>query len=95
MLLKEIGRFEKEGNVAEAARYSVEYHKKYALSVVPLVFAILGLALMLGGRRDSRQSAFGLAIAVIFVYYILARLGEQAGDIARAPIRSRGVGGQS
>lgn len=85
MLLKEIGRFEKEGNLAEAARYSVEYHKKYALSVVPLVFAIMGLALMLGGRRDSRQSAFGLAIAVIFVYYILARLGEQAGDIRALP----------
>jgi LPS export ABC transporter permease LptG/LPS export ABC transporter permease LptF len=85
MLLKEIARFEKAGNVAEAARYSVEYHKKYALSVVPLVFAILGLALMLGGRRDSRQSAFGLAIAVIFVYYILARLGEQAGDTRALP----------
>jgi LPS export ABC transporter permease LptG len=53
--------------------------------VVPLVFAIMGLALMLGGRRDSRQSAFGLAIAVIFVYYILARLGEQAGDIRALP----------
>lgn len=85
MLLKEIARFEKEGNDAEAARYSVEYHKKYALSVVPLVFAIMGLALMLGGRRDSKQSAFGLAIAVIFVYYILARLGEQAGDTRALP----------
>jgi len=80
MLLTNIARFEKEGNLAEAARYLVEYHKKYALSVVPLVFAVLGLALMLGGRRDSKQSAFGLAIAVIFVYYVLARLGEQAGD---------------
>ena len=85
MLLTHIAQFEREGNIAEAARYSVEYHKKYALSVVPLVFAILGLALMLGGRRDSRQSAFGLAIAVIFVYYILARLGEQAGDTRAMP----------
>ena len=85
MLLTQIARFEKEGNLAEAARYSVEYHKKYALSVVPLVFAILGLALMLGGRRDSRQSAFGLSIAVIFVYYVLSRLGEQAGDTRALP----------
>jgi LPS export ABC transporter permease LptG/LPS export ABC transporter permease LptF len=85
MLLTEIARFQREGNVAEVARYSVEYHKKYALSVVPLVFAVLGLALMLGGRRDSRQSAFGLAIAVIFAYYVLARLGEQAGDTRALP----------
>ncbi len=85
MLLTEIARFERDGNAAEAARYSVEYHKKYALSVVPLVFAVLGLALMLGGRRDSKSSAFGLAVAVIFVYYILARLGEQAGDTRTLP----------
>ena len=85
MLVKEIARFEKEGNFAEAARYAVEYHKKYALSVVPLVFAVMGLALMLGGRRDSKQSAFGLAIAVIFAYYILERLGEQAGDTGALP----------
>ena len=85
MLLVEIARFEREGNPAEAARYAVEYHKKYALSVVPLVFAVLGLALMLGGRRDSKSSAFGLAIAVIFLYYILARLGEQAGDTRFMP----------
>lgn len=85
MLLSEIARFQREGNIAEVARYSVEYHKKYALSVVPLVFAVLGLALMLGGRRDSRSSAFGLAIAVIFTYYVLARLGEQAGDTRVMP----------
>jgi LPS export ABC transporter permease LptG/LPS export ABC transporter permease LptF len=85
MLKREIARFEKEGNVGEAARYSVEFYKKYSLSVVPLVFAVLGLALMLGGRRDSKQSAFGLAIAVIFVYYVLARLGEQAGDTRALP----------
>jgi LPS export ABC transporter permease LptG len=85
MLLAGIARLEKEGNVAEAARYSVEYHKKYALSVVPMVFAVLGLALMLGGRRDSKSSAFGLAVAVIFVYYVLARLGEQAGDTRSLP----------
>ena len=79
MLLSEIARFERQGNIAEAARYSVEYHKMYSLSIVPLLFAVLGLALMLGGRRDSRSSAFGLAIGVIFAYYVLARLGEQMG----------------
>lgn len=85
MLLDQIAKFEREGNEAEAARYSVEYHKKYALSVVPLVFGVLGLALMLGGRRDSRSSAFGLAIGVIFAYYVVARLGEQAGDTRVLP----------
>lgn len=85
MLTTEIARFEKLGNLAEAARYLVEYHKKFALAAVPVIFSVLGLALMLGGRRDSKSSAFGLSIMVFFLYYILARLGEQAGDTQALP----------
>jgi lipopolysaccharide export system permease protein len=45
-----------------------------------LVFGLLGLGLSLGNRKEARSSAFALSIAVIFVYYVLLRLGEQAGD---------------
>jgi LPS export ABC transporter permease LptG len=41
---------------------------------------VLGLALSLGSKKEARSSAFALSIAVIFVYYVLIRLGEQAGD---------------
>jgi LPS export ABC transporter permease LptF/LPS export ABC transporter permease LptG len=64
----------------EWGRFSVEWHKKFAIPAACLVFGLLGLALSLGSKKEARSSAFALSIAVIFVYYVLIRLGEQAGD---------------
>jgi LPS export ABC transporter permease LptF/LPS export ABC transporter permease LptG len=61
-------------------RFAVEWHKKFAIPGACLVFGLLGLALSLGSRKEARSSAFALSIGVIFVYYVLIRLGEQAGD---------------
>ena len=38
-----------------------------------------------GNRKEARSAAFALSIAVIFVYYVLIRLGEQAGDTGLMP----------
>jgi LPS export ABC transporter permease LptF/LPS export ABC transporter permease LptG len=65
---------------SEWGRYSVEWHKKFAIPFACLVFGLLGQALSLGSRKEARSAAFALSIVVIFVYYILIRLGEQAGD---------------
>ena len=64
----------------EWGRFAVEWHKKFAIPAACLVFGLLGLALSLGSKKEARSSAFALSIGVIFVYYILIRLGEQAGD---------------
>src|SRR5262249_21190003 len=64
----------------DTGRYEVEYHKKFAIAAACIVFGLLGLALSLGSRKEARSAAFGLSIAIIFVYYVLIRLGEQAGD---------------
>ena len=64
----------------EWGRFAVEWHKKFAIPSACLVFGILGLALSLGSKKEARSSAFALSIGVIFVYYVLIRLGEQAGD---------------
>ena len=61
-------------------RFAVEWHKKFAIPSACLVFGVLGLALSLGSKKEARSSAFALSIGVIFVYYVLIRLGEQAGD---------------
>lgn len=65
---------------AQTGRYEVEYHKKFAIAAACIVFGLLGLALSMGSRKEARSAAFGLSIAIIFVYYVLIRLGEQAGD---------------
>jgi len=64
----------------EWGRYAVEWHKKFAIPAACVVFGLLGLALSLGSKKEARSSAFALSIGVIFVYYVMIRLGEQAGD---------------
>jgi LPS export ABC transporter permease LptG len=64
----------------EVARYEVEWHKKFAIPSACLVFGLLGLGLSLGSKKEARSAAFGLSIFVIFGYYVIIRLGEQAGD---------------
>ncbi len=64
----------------ESARYDVEWHKKLAIPTACFVFGLLGLGLSLGSKKEARSAAFGLSIGVIFVYYVIIRLGEQAGD---------------
>src|SRR5437762_188887 len=65
---------------ADWGRYAVEFHKKFAIPTACLVFGLLGRGLSPGSKKEARSAAFGLSILVIFVYYVLIRLGEQAGD---------------
>ncbi len=66
-------------------RYAVQWHKNFAIPAACLVFGLLGLGLSLGSKKEARSAAFGLSIAVIFIYYVLIRLGEQAGDTGLVP----------
>ncbi|HEY7412534.1 MAG TPA: LptF/LptG family permease [Vicinamibacteria bacterium] len=68
----------------DTGRFEVEFHKKFAIASACLVFGLLGLGLSLGSRKEARSAAFGLSLAVIFTYYVLIRLGEQAGDTGLA-----------
>ncbi len=76
-----IGQLQSEGKgPKDWGRFAVEWHKKFAIPSACIVFGLLGLSLSLGSKKEARSAAFALSIAVIFVYYILIRLGEQAGD---------------
>jgi LPS export ABC transporter permease LptG/LPS export ABC transporter permease LptF len=78
--LKAVGKGRKE-----YGRFEVEYHKKFAIPFACVVFGFLGLGLSLGSKKEARSAAFGLSIAVIFIYYVIIRLGEQAGDTGLMP----------
>ena len=83
---KEIARLKTEGRSRkEYGRFEVEYHKKFAIPFACVVFGFLGLGLSLGSKKEARSAAFGLSIAVIFIYYVIIRLGEQAGDTGLMP----------
>jgi LPS export ABC transporter permease LptG/LPS export ABC transporter permease LptF len=67
------------------APWIVEWHKRFAIPAACVVFGLLALGLSLGAKREARSAAFGLSVAVIFVYYVFIRLGEQAGDTGMMP----------
>ena len=73
------------GTEEEIARFEVEWHKRFAIPTACIVFGLLGVGLSLGSRKEARSSAFAISIVVIFVYYVLLRLGEQAGDTGLVP----------
>jgi LPS export ABC transporter permease LptG len=80
-LTEQIGKKQASGRPSkEWARFAVEWHKKFAIPSACIVFGVLGLGLSLGSKKEARSAAFALSIGVIFVYYIIIRLGEQAGD---------------
>src|SRR5262249_9861482 len=80
-LAAEVDKRQKEGKPRkEGGRFAVEWHKKLAIPTACFVFGLLGLGLSLGSKKEARSAAFALSIAIIFIYYVLIRLGEQAGD---------------
>jgi LPS export ABC transporter permease LptG len=70
---------------ADIPRFAVEWHKKFSIPAACLVFGLLGLGLSLGSKKEARSAAFALSVAVIFLYSVILRLGEQAGDTGMMP----------
>ena len=65
--------------------YLVEIHKKFSIPFASFVFGVLGLAFGIHNRREGRSWGFVVSIAIIFIYWILMRLGEGMGSQGRLP----------
>lgn len=68
---------------------ATELQRRFALSVAPLCFALLGAGLGLRVRRGGRASGVLLSLAVLFIYYLVSLTGEQ---MARAGLVAPFVG---
>jgi LPS export ABC transporter permease LptF/LPS export ABC transporter permease LptG len=65
----------------------VEIHKKFAIPLACLVFALVGVPLGVTNRRGGKGSGFAISIAIILGYYLLFNTGEswsESGRIAPA-----------
>ncbi|NUM57892.1 MAG: LPS export ABC transporter permease LptF [Bdellovibrionaceae bacterium] len=59
-------------NEEDQRLYQVEFHKRWAISVLCIVFAIVGVGLGIdNNRREQKTSGFVLSILVIIIYWIL------------------------
>jgi LPS export ABC transporter permease LptF/LPS export ABC transporter permease LptG len=61
----------------------VEIHKKFAIPVACLVFALVGLPLGITNRRGGRGSGFAVSLAIILGYYLLFNTGENWAEDGR------------
>ncbi|MDQ3472365.1 MAG: LptF/LptG family permease [Acidobacteriota bacterium] len=61
-------------------------HRRLALSVSPIVFALLGGALGLRVRRGGKGIGVLLAIAILVVYYLISLLGETLSRTGTIPV---------
>lgn len=66
--------------------HQIEVHKKFALPVACLVFALLGLPLGASTRKGGRTSGFTLSLIIIVSYYVLITAGEKMAVDSRIPV---------
>ncbi len=68
--------------------YRVQLGLKTAFPAAAFIFALVGVPLGLGGGAGGRQGAsvgFGLAVVVIFLYYIVLTLGTALAEAGAVP----------
>lgn len=77
------------GQIEERRAGQRTLHRRLALSISPLLFALLGGALGMKVRRGGRGVGVLLALLIVIVYYLASLLGE---SLARAGLVSPVVG---
>ena len=67
-------------NLRRSHKFMVEYHKKLAIPVACLVFALLGIPMAIRSRRSGKDVSIGLALGVYLIYYVCLLGGEKLSD---------------
>lgn len=60
----------------ERSKLAVEWHRRLALPVTPLLFALVGVPLGVRCQRSGRGGGFASALAVFLLYYVLFSFAE-------------------
>jgi LPS export ABC transporter permease LptG/LPS export ABC transporter permease LptF len=90
LTLTEVSQRLKELRAKEAPRHDIdtmriEWHKRFAIPMACVVFGLTGIGLSLGKRKEAKSAAFGASIALLFVYYVFLKFGEQFGENGMLP----------
>lgn len=75
--LSELSKFAKEKQGKEKTEAEILWQRRILLSVTPLIFALLGTALILRFNRSGRGFGVFLALVSLVAYYLITLLGEQ------------------
>ncbi|MCS7190125.1 MAG: LptF/LptG family permease, partial [Fimbriimonadales bacterium] len=73
-LREQIEFFRREGaDEAQVRQLTVELYNKINVPLASLIFALLGAPLGIRPQRSSPASGFALSVAIIFLYWVMAR----------------------
>lgn len=77
----------KSGRGASAIPEIMEVHRRFAFPVAPLVFALLGIAIVLTPNRPRAGRSHGVAacLAWLFAYYALLSVGTAMAESGKVP----------
>jgi lipopolysaccharide export LptBFGC system permease protein LptF len=75
--LSELSEYAATRDGADRIEAQILWQRRLILSVTPLIFCLLGSALMLRFNRGGRGFGTFLALVSLVIYYLLAFLGEQ------------------
>jgi lipopolysaccharide export LptBFGC system permease protein LptF len=75
--LRELSQYVKTKEGKEKTEAEIILQRRIVLSVTPLIFALLGTALVLRFNRGGKGFGILLALASLIAYYLIALLGEQ------------------
>lgn len=62
--------------VAERRARAAQLHRRLALPLAPLLFALIGVPLGIQSHRSGRGGGFAIGLAVFLIYYLLHSLAE-------------------
>lgn len=77
MGLRELAQLARTKEGKEKTEAQILWQRRILLSITPLIFALLGTALVLRFNRGGRGFGIFLALVCLVTYYLLALLGEQ------------------
>ncbi len=75
--IKELASFAKTKEGKEKTEAEIVFQRRIVLSITPLIFALLGTALVLRFNRGGKGFGVFLALGSLITYYLIALLGEQ------------------
>jgi len=74
----------REGN--DRIEAQILWQRRLLLSITPLIFCLLGSAMMLRTNRGGRGFGTVLALSALVVYYLISFLGEQMARVGNIPV---------
>lgn len=75
--LAQLSEYAEKKDGRERTEAQILWQRRIVLSITPLIFSLLGTALILRFHRRGRGFGIAIALASLIVYYLLTFLGEQ------------------